>query len=139
MKRKIKVLFLTVVIALNLIACSSAPTTAEEYYTRPVVKAALDAQIEKEGETLKAQMQGICSDFGYEVKGNTFTYWYKLTDQIGDSAVAKEQLEGSITEAQLSEMVTSIEEECGIEGITLQYIYYKSDGSVLCEISHKND
>jgi len=139
MKRKLTVLILAMVMVLNLVACGGKATTAEEYYTKPVIKAALDEQIKTEKEALMAQMAGICTDMGYEVNGNTFTYWYNLSSQLPTNEATKEQLENSMSEAQLTQVVSDIEEECGVEGVTVEFVYYKADGSEFCKISHTNN
>ena len=77
MKKRLLALVAAMVMVIGLVACS-APATVEEYYTQPAVKSALDSQI----ESMKGSYAGVYSDLGYEVSGNTFTYWFQFADQI---------------------------------------------------------
>lgn len=131
MKKRLLALIATMVMVLSLVACG-APATVEEYYTQPAVKSALDAQI----EDMKAGYTSVYSDLGYEVSGNTFTYWFQFADQIEDADAAAEQLEGSLTDEMLSGIVSDVESECGVTGITCEYIYYNADGSIIFQDSY---
>lgn len=131
MKKRLIVLVAAMAMLLSLVACG-APATVEEYYTQPVVKESLDSQIEE----MKGQYTSVYSDLGYTVEGNTFTYWFKFAEQIEDAETAASQLESSITEEMLSGIVADVESECGVTGITCEYIYYNADGTVIFEDSY---
>ncbi|MBQ8246936.1 MAG: DUF4854 domain-containing protein [Lachnospiraceae bacterium] len=131
MKKRLLALVAAMVMVLSLVACG-APATVEEYYTQPEIKEALDSQIEQ----MKGSYTGVYSDLGYEVSGNTFTYWFQFADQIEDADAAAEQLEGSLTDEMLSGIVSDVESECGVTGITCEYIYYNADGSVIFQDSY---
>lgn len=131
MKKKIALVLATLMIVLSLVACGK-PATVEEYYTQPMVKQELDSQI----ENMKGQYSNVYSDLGYEVSGNTFTYWFRFAEQIEDVDTASSQLEASITDEMLSGIVSDVESECGVTGITCEYIYYNADGSVLFRDSY---
>lgn len=133
MKKRILTLIAAMVMVLGLVACA-APATVEEFYTQPVIKAALDEQI----ESMKGDYVGIYSDLGYSVSGNTFTYWFKFETQIEDVEGAAAQLDAALTDEMMSQLVTDVEAECGVTGITCEYIYYNADGSVLYQDSHTN-
>ncbi len=106
--------------------------TVEDYYTQPHIKEALDIQI----DSMKDSFSGTYSDLGYEVSGNTFTYWFRFANQIEDVETAAAQLEAGLTEDMLIDIVTNVEEECGVTGITCAYIYYNADGSILYQDSY---
>lgn len=109
---------------------STAQTgTLEEYYSQPQIKADLDEQM----TSLKETYSDVYSDLGYELDGNTFTYYYKYASQISDANSAAEQLEASFTDEYMQGIIDSVAEECGIEDITLKYIFYNADGSVIFE------
>lgn len=133
MKKRLLALVAAMVMVIGLVACS-APATVEEYYTQPAIKSALDAQI----ENMKGSYTGVYSDLGYEVSGNTFTYWFQFADQIEEVEAAADQLEASLTDEMLADIVSDVEGECGVTGITCEYIYYNADGSVLYKDSYTN-
>lgn len=116
----------------ELEALEEAQFTVEDYYTQPSVKLALDAQIDAMKESYKDEY----ADLGYEIDGNTFTYWFQFKDQIADVDKAAELLESRITEDMMSGIVESVEEECGVTGITCCYIYYNADGTVIYQNSY---
>ncbi len=133
MKKRILALVAAMVMVIGLVACG-APATVEEYYTQPAVKSALDSQI----ESMKGSYAGVYSDLGYEVSGNTFTYWFQFADQIEEVDAAADQLEASLTDEMMSGIVSDVESECGVTGITCEYIYYNADGSVLFQDSYSS-
>jgi len=133
MKKRLLVLVVAMIMVLGLFACGK-PATVEEFYTQPVVKEALDAQI----DNMKGNFAGVYSDLGYEVSGNTFTYWFQFADQIEEVEAAADQLESSLTDEMLADIVSDVEGECGVTGITCEYIYYNADGSVLYKDSYTN-
>lgn len=103
--------------------------TLEEYYSQPQIKADLDEQM----TSLKETYNDVYSDLGYELDGNTFTYYYKYASQISNANSAAEQLEASFTDEYMQGIIDSVAEECGIEDITLKYVFYNADGSVIFE------
>lgn len=131
MKRKLLALGATLIMVLGITACS-APDSVEEYYTQPEVQESVHAQI----ETMKSDYSGLYSDIGYTVEDNTFTYWFKFAEQIEDVDSAAEQLKNSSSQEMLADIVSNVEKECGISGITGAYVYYNADGSVIFEDSY---
>lgn len=125
MKKKLLVLLTTVVMMLSLVACGSKVTTLEDYYMRPAYKAALDQEI----ETIKAQYADAYSDITFEVKGNTFSYIYTYAVQIDDVETAKQTLAASFTDETMAPLAASLEEEAGVKGIAVEYIFLNNDGS----------
>ena len=119
----------------QILAMEESSNTVEAYYTQPAVKQSLDAQI----EAMKDSYSGVYSDLGYEVSGNTFTYWFRFATQIPDAEAAAEQLEASITEDMLAGIVSDVEDECGVYGITCNYIYYNADGSIIYQNSYSTE
>ncbi len=133
MKKRILVLVTAMIMVLGMVACGKA-ATVEEYYSQPAIKSALDEQI----DAMKDDYTGIYSDLGYTVEGNTFTYWFQFETQIEDVEGAAAQLEASLTDDMLLDIVTGVENECGVSGITCAYVYYNADGSVLYQDSYTN-
>lgn len=119
------------IMALSLTACF-APNSVEDYYTQREIQESVDAQM----ETMKNDYIGIFSDLGYTVEDNTFTYWFKFAEQVEDTETAAAELEASAPEDMLVEIVSNVEKECGITGITGSYIYYNADGTVILEKSY---
>ena len=134
MKKRLVILFAAMAMVLSLVACGK-PATVEEYYTQPAVKSALDSQI----ESMKGSYAGVYSDLGYEVSGNTFTYWFQFATQIEDVETAATQLEAAMTDEMMSGIVADVETECGVTGITCEYIYYNADGTVIYQDSYSTE
>ncbi len=109
-----------------------AEPTVEDYYTQPFVQMGLEAQLEE----MKEYYKDMYSDLGIEVEGNTLTYWFQLKEQIPNPDAAAKELEESITEEMLEDVVSDVESECGVEGITCVYIYYNADGSIIYQNSY---
>lgn len=107
--------------------------TLEDYFNdNTQITSAMDAQVEHYLET----DSDTYSDLGWEVEGNTLTYWYQLKQQVPNPDEAWEVMESNIDDSQLADLVAGIEEETGVEGVTLQYIYYNADGSVIGTITY---
>ncbi len=134
MKKRLVILFAAMAMVLSLVACGK-PATVEEYYTQPIVKQALDAEI----DSLKSDSTSVYSDLGYSVEGNTFTYWFQFATQIEDVETAAAQLESAMTDEMMSGIVADVETECGVTGITCEYIYYNADGSVIYQDSYSTE
>ena len=131
MKKRLVILFAAMAMVLSLVACGK-PATVEEYYTQPIVKQALDAEI----DSLKNDSTSVYSDLGYSVEGNTFTYWFQFATQIETAAT---QLEAAMTDEMMSGIVADVETECGVTGITCEYIYYNADGTVIYQDSYSTE
>ncbi|MBE5886221.1 MAG: DUF4854 domain-containing protein [Lachnospiraceae bacterium] len=134
MKKRLVILFAAMAMVLSLVACGK-PATVEEYYTQPIVKQALDAEI----DSLKNDSTSVYSDLGYSVEGNTFTYWFQFATQIEDVETAATQLEAAMTDEMMSGIVADVETECGVTGITCEYIYYNADGTVIYQDSYSTE
>lgn len=133
MKKKLLLLFTMVILAFSLTSCSK-PATVEEFYTRPAYAAALDEQM----ESFKTAYASVYSDIGYSISGNTFTYTYTLATQIDDVAAAKSTLESSLSASDISSAIDDMEDETGLTGITVEYVYYNHDGSEIFRKSFTN-
>lgn len=133
MKKKLLLLFTMVILAFSLTSCSK-PSTIEEFYTRPAYQAALDEQM----ESFRTAYSSMYSDIDYELSGNTFTYTYTLATQIDDVEGAKQTLESSLSASDVSSAIDDMEEETGITGITVEYVYYNNDGSEIFRKSFTN-
>ncbi len=114
---------------------SNGGRTVEDYYSQPFIKEALDAQI----ESMKESYSSTYKDLGYEVSGNTFTYWFQYADQLSNTDAVAEQLEASLSEDMLAGVVADVEAECGVTGITCCYIYYNADGSIIYQDSYSTE
>ncbi len=114
---------------------SNGGRTVEDYYTQPMIKEPLDMMIEEMKDTYSSTYK----DLGYEVSGNTFTYWFQYADQYDNPEALAAQLEASITEDMLKDVVADVEKECGVTGITCFYIYYNADGSIIYQNSYSTE
>ena len=128
MKKRLLTLLVAMIMVLSLVACGK-PATVEEYYSQPVLKEALDAQMEE----LKASYEGVYSDLGYTVEGNTFGYYYQYAVQIEDVEEAKKVVAASLTEEMMADIVADVSAECGVTDITLKYTFYNADGTLIYE------
>ena len=119
MKRRLLIIAAIAMLALGLTACGK-PATVEEFYSRELYKAAMEEQITQLEETYA----DTYSDIGYSLSGNTFTYTYTYKMQIDDTAGLKKNLESALTQDAVDDSITALEEETGITGVSVQYIYY---------------
>ena len=124
MKRRLLIIAAIAMLALGLTACGK-PATVEEFYSRELYKAAMEEQITQLEETYA----DTYSDIGYSLSGNTFTYTYTYKMQIDDTAGLKKNLESALTQDAVDDSSTALEEETGITGVSVQYIYYNADGT----------
>lgn len=124
MKRRLLIIAAIAMLALGLTACGK-PATVEEFYSRELYKAAMEEQITQLEETYA----DTYSDIGYSLSGNTFTYTYTYKMQIDDTAGLKKNLESALTQDAVDDSITALEEETGITGVSVQYIYYNADGT----------
>ncbi len=124
MKRRLLIIAAIAMLALGLTACGK-PATVEEFYSRELYKAAMEEQITQLEETYA----DTYSDIGYSLSGNTFTYTYTYKMQIDDAAGLKKNLESALTQDAVDDSITALEEETGITGVSVQYIYYNADGT----------
>ena len=88
---------------------------------------------------MKESYSSTYKDLGYEVSGNTFTYWFQYADQLSNTDAVAEQLEASLSEDMLADVVADVESECGVTGITCCYIYYNADGSIIYQDSYSTE
>ena len=128
MKKRLLTLLVAMIMVFSLVACGK-PATVEEYYSQPVIKEALDSQMEE----LKASYEGVYSDLGYKLEGNTFIYYYQYAVQIEEVEEAKKIVADSLTEEMMAGIVADVSSECGIEDVTLKYSFYNADGSLIYE------
>ena len=106
--------------------------TAEDYYGHPMIQKELDELV----EGMKVDYADVYSDLGIEVSGNTFTYWFQYKTQFDNPDAIAQQLEAALTDEMLEGVVTDVEAECGVSGITCCYIYYNADGSIIYQDSY---
>lgn len=98
--------------------------TLEDYYSQPLQKLNLDAEIKKQ----KSSNAQTFSDMGYYVKGNVFTNWYQYAIDI-DKEIAVSYFDSSFTYELLDSMIEGIANEAGVEDVTIQFIYRDKDGN----------
>lgn len=126
MKKLSKMLVvLTLVCSMFLTACG-APKTIEEYYNQPVIRQALDAQLEQ----LAEQNSTIFSKVEMAVTENDVVYNYYY---VGDVEVDPDLL--TMTDAQFDQAKQAIEGDCKILPNTITYNYYYNDGTLIKSLS----
>lgn len=102
--------------------------TLSDYFAEPGVQEQMDADIAAAKETYASTY----SDIRREVDGNTLVYIYVYKDPIPEDSL--EEFQESI-DASLSQTITDqnligiMEQQSGVSGISLQYIYYNPDGT----------
>lgn len=130
MKKRILSLVTAVIMAAFVLCGCGAPSTVEEYYSQP----AIAAQIDQAMEQALAQQSDYLSACDWSVSGNTLVYTYTYNEGIEvDTAVLNDTLNNS-----RDQLTAGIKEECGVEDeITIEYIYYAADGTVLADVAFK--
>lgn len=127
MKKLSKILVvLTLVCSMFLMACG-APKTVEEYYNKPIVREALDAQLEQ----LAEQNSSIFSKVEMTVTGNDVVYNYYY---VGDVEVNPDLI--TMSDATFDQAKKAIEGDCKILPNTITYNYYQEDGTLIKSLSH---
>lgn len=102
--------------------------TLSDYFAEPGVQEQMDADI----AAAKENYASTYSDIRREVDGNTLVYIYVYKDPIPEDSL--EEFQESI-DASLSQTITDqnligiMEQQSGVSGISLQYIYYNPDGT----------
>lgn len=134
MKKKLLVLATTLLLAVNVVACSK-PSTLEEYYAKPIVKEAFEEEL----NSLKETYSSTYSDIAYSITENKFTYTYTLAEQLEDAAAAAESLETSLNAESLDAQIADIEKETGITGVSVEYVYLNADGSEIFRKTYTKD
>lgn len=116
---------LTLVCAVLLTACGAAKTV-EEYYNKPVVREALDAQL----NMLQEQNSDIFSKVEMTVSGNDVSYNYYYVDGVEVDADLLE-----MSDAQFDQAKEAIKGDCNILPDTISYNYYNFDGTLIKSLS----
>lgn len=125
MKKKLLIVCTALMLALGLTACGKA-STLEEFYSQPKYQSAIEEQY----ESMRSSYADTYSDMDYKIEGNTFTYTYTFAEQIDDSNLSAMQKNiGDSLSSSVGSTIDGIEEESGITGISVQYIYYNNDGT----------
>ena len=108
--------------------------TLEDYYTQPGIQEAVDEQIDE----ARVQYADTYSDVGWYVYENTFTYWYEFKNPVADPEAMENQIRTNLSNSNLSDLVEMMEQQTGVTGITIEYIYYNSDGSLICSVEYSS-
>ncbi|MBE5885943.1 MAG: DUF4854 domain-containing protein [Lachnospiraceae bacterium] len=110
--------------------------TLEDFFEdSPQYANAMNAQMELYKET----EADTYSDLGWKVEENTLTFWYQIKEQIPNADEAWDIMKEYIDTNQLAGMIEDLEEETGVEGIVVQYIYYNADGSEIGTLTYPEE
>jgi len=129
-------LLMGVMLTMMLVGCGG-PKTLESYYSKPLMKAALNQQIELQ----KSANSSFVTDMNITFSGNTMTNEYILKDAIADEDVETfDKLMHESLAAEVKGQYGPIRQESGISAadkITLIYVYKNPDGKVVskCEFT----
>ncbi len=96
----------------------------EEYFSTPEMQ----AQIESEEAYLLNLYGTVYSDVEYIAHGNTLSYVYTYLQSV-DVDATSENIASSFKSLDMSDTIESLEDQTGIEGITLEFVYLNPDGS----------
>ncbi len=102
--------------------------TLSDYFAEPGVQEQMDADI----AAAKEAYASTYSDIRREVDGNTLVYIYVYKDPIPEDEIEafQETMDSSLSEAVKEQNLIGItEQQSGVEGISLQYIYCNPDGT----------
>ncbi|MBQ8148034.1 MAG: DUF4854 domain-containing protein [Lachnospiraceae bacterium] len=133
MKKKLVALLFAGLLAICLVGCSK-PANLEEYFEKPAVKESMDQEVAAQ----KLANSDTFSDIGYSISGNTFTFTYTSAMQIDNVPLVSSQLDAALTQSSVEPFINDLEDSTGFDDITIQYIYYNNDGSVLLDKSFTN-
>ena len=118
------IISLMVAMIIMLSGCGSQPSTLEEYISN-------DEEAMTTLESVSSSTEGLEVD----VEDNIIIYTYTYDNTLDSSMIesVSEQLEKTIdsSESTFRSMADSLEEESGIDGITIRVIYLNNDGTEL--------
>ena len=118
------IISLMLAIITMLSGCGSQPATLEEYISN-----------DEEARTTLESMSSSTEGLEVAVEDNTIIYTYTYDNTLDSSMIesVSEQLEKTIdsSESTFRSMADSLEEESGIDGITIRVIYRNNDGTEL--------
>ena len=118
------IISLMVAMIIMLSGCGSQPSTLEEYISN-------DEEAMTTLESVSSSTEGL----EVAVEDNTIIYTYTYDNTLDSSMIesVSEQLEKTIdsSESTFRSMADSLEEESGIDGITIRVIYLNNDGTEL--------
>lgn len=99
--------------------------TLEDYINSPMVKTSLDNTMQQ----LLEENSQVFSDIGYYVDGNEITYYYTFAY---DASAQDFSGQKASLDANADSLIGGMRQESGVqEEISVNYIYYNNDGSVL--------
>jgi len=102
--------------------------TLSDYFAEQGVKEQMDADM----ETAKTTYASTYTDISYEINGNTITYIYVYKDPIPEDSFEEfhEQMDSYIVaEIKNQNLIGAIEQQSGVKGVSVQYIYRNPDGT----------
>lgn len=118
------IISLMVAMIIMLSGCGSQPSTLEEYISN-------DEEAMTTLESVSSSTEGLEVD----VEDNTIIYTYTYDNTLDSSMIesVSQQLEKAIdsSESTFRSMADTLEEESGIDGITIRVIYLNNDGTEL--------
>lgn len=118
------IISLMVAMIIMLSGCASQPATLEEYISN-------DEEARTTLESVSSSTEGLEVD----VEDNTIIYTYTYDNTLDSSMIesVSQQLEKTIdsSESTFRSMADTLEEESGIDGITIRVIYLNNDGTEL--------
>lgn len=118
------IISLMIVMIIMLSGCGSQPSTLEEYISN-------DEEAMTTLESVSSSTEGLEVD----VEDNTIIYTYTYDNTLDSSMIesVSQQLEKAIdsSESTFRSMADTLEEESGIDGITIRVIYLNNDGTEL--------
>lgn len=118
------IISLMIVMIIMLSGCGSQPSTLEEYISN-------DEEAMTTLESVSSSTEGLEVD----VEDNTIIYTYTYDNTLDSSMIesVSQQLEKTIdsSESTFRSMADTLEEESGIDGITIRVIYLNNDGTEL--------
>lgn len=118
------IISLMVAMIIMLSGCGSQPSTLEEYISN-------DEEAMTTLESVSSSTEGLEVD----VEDNTIIYTYTYDNTLDSSMIesVSQQLEKTIdsSESTFRSMADTLEEESGIDGITIRVIYLNNDGTEL--------
>lgn len=118
------IISLMVAMIIMLSGCGSQPSTLEEYISN-------DEEAMTTLESVSSSTEGLEVD----VEDNIIIYTYTYDNTLDSSMIesVSQQLEKAIdsSESTFRSMADTLEEESGIDGITIRVIYLNNDGTEL--------
>ena len=122
-KRITGIIVAMLLVAMTVLAgCGSQPSTLEEYINS-------DSEAKETIESMSSEESGLKVSVEDNVIVYTYTYGYTLDSSLLDAVATEIEKTIDSSASTFTTMVDALEEESGIDGITVKVVYLNGDGT----------